>query len=433
MDLHERLFFKIPVADQKMLKYREIAKILVEDLMDQVKDKKNVFAKNFIIWKYQRKCSSWQYEIDYLIQYDISANSKISEISSYPGFVRIILCDDEEIAKYESMMEDGVLSCNKLMFSFLLHAYRITAEQSYRSQEQYLQLAVKFNSKTCRQIEVTEKNFRKITSVGAALPFRVENDSIITDETVDVVLSFHCHGDWPECADIWKRKYKDILKKECFDAVIEGGVSMVCKVPVADIGASEITDVFRLSFSAAEAILFDFATPEQREAYKMLKILRMNIKKYTLKNLDIGDELMERFTSYHLKSVFFRLTTGNYKQLEVRQWLILLLEQVIICLRNQSIKHFFIDDLELLTNSLKIFSIKGTFKENLMQTTMINFDDYIKSVPQEFLIGNCCLRTYDILERLFEHILKTLPEDLSKLSGECKYKDEVNILPPLGP
>ena len=46
---------------------------------------------------------------------------------------------------------------------------------------------------------------------------------------------------------------------------------MVCKVPVSDVGVYEITDVFRLSFSAAEAILFDFATPEQKEAYKMLK------------------------------------------------------------------------------------------------------------------------------------------------------------------
>ena len=162
MEVRERPYFNQPVPDEKVLKYREITKILVKDLMERVLDKNKVFASYKILLSESTRENvrvGNPYEIDYLIQYDISANSKISEVSSCPGYVRIILCDDDDIAKYQSMIKDGALSCNKLMFNFLLHAYRITSEKGYGSQKHRLQLATTLKIlKTLKEI-VTEKNF----------------------------------------------------------------------------------------------------------------------------------------------------------------------------------------------------------------------------------------------------------------------------------
>ena len=68
-------------------------------------------------------------------------------------------------------------------------------------------------------------------------------------------------------------------------------------------------------------------------------------------------DLRQRFTSYHLKSVFLTLTIGNYEKNDIRGWLVLLLKEIIVCLQKKSIKHHFIDGLELLAYP----SEKGSF------------------------------------------------------------------------
>lgn len=50
--------------------------------------------------------------------------------------------------------------------------------------------------------------------------------------------------------------------------------SVICKGPDPPIPFGSL---FRLSFSYGEAQLFDFATIPQREAYKMLKIIKKEV------------------------------------------------------------------------------------------------------------------------------------------------------------
>ena len=129
---------------------------------------------------------------------------------------------------------------------------------------------------------------------------------------------------------------------------------MVCKVPVKEVPIFDRrTEMFRLSFSFAESKLFEFVTPEQKEAYKILKVLRdENFPKPT-KFSFLEKDLRDRFTSYHLKSVLLTLTIGNYGKRDVREWLVLLLKKLIVCLQKQSIKHDFIDDLNYLLTQVK--------------------------------------------------------------------------------
>ena len=336
--------------------FRTTVTSTVEDLMKRVANENDIFADYEVLLSGSTREDvrvGNPYEIDYLIQYDIKV-SKIIEVPSYPGYVWVVPNEVDGL-RLKSVMKQKFLSSNKLIFEFFKIVFSITRGPEYRKKEFYFNSSVKFHNPEVATLAVSDLNFRKLTNTGAAIPveFSTNNhDFLFTfnsrEETIDIVLSIRCHGYWPKCAEGWKR-YKEALKRECYEAILEHGVSMVCKAPVKETQIFDCrTDMFRLSFSFAESKLFEFVTPEQKEAYKILKVLRDEHLPKSAKCSFLEKDLRDRFTSYHLKSVFFTLTIGNYEKRNVREWLVLLLKEIIVCLQKQSIKHHFIDGLELL-------------------------------------------------------------------------------------
>ena len=191
---------------------------------------------------------------------------------------------------------------------------------------------------------------------------------------------------------------------------------MVCNAPVKETQIFDCrTDMFRLSFSFAESKLFEFVTPEQKEAYKILKVLRDEHLPKSAKWSFLEKDLRDRFTSYHLKSVFFTLTIGNYEKRNVREWLVLLLKEIIVCLQKQSIKHHFIDGLELLVfpSEKDDFKLKG---ENY------KYCNYEESDENEFFTSR--VKDCKDLENIFSNILEKLPEDLGVITGNFLFTNK---------
>ena len=365
------------------------------------------------------------YEIDYLIQYDIKVN-KIIKVPSYPGYVWVVPNEDESL-RLKSVMKKNVLSSSKLIFKFFKIVFDITRGVEYRRKEFFWGSAVEIYNPKGATIAISELNFRKHTDIGAAIPVSIHsNNSNIkftfnyNRETIDIVLSLHYHGYWPKCADGWKR-YKKVLKTECYEAILEHGVSMVCKVPVKDTRIFDSrTKMFRLSFSFAESKLFEYVTPEQKEAYKILKILRDKHFPKRSRELDIHDKhLRAKLTSYHLKSVFLTLAIGNYEKRDVRGWLVLLLKEIIFCLQKQSIKHHFIDDLELFTYTIG----KDDFQLQGENYKYYNYEDSDKNDFFPSRVKDC-----QDLKNIFAEILEKLPDDLSAVRAERLFRTKIYFI-----
>ena len=256
--------------------FRTTVTSTVEDLMKRVANENDIFADYEVLLSGSTREDvrvGNPYEIDYLIQYDIKV-SKIIEVPSYPGYVWVVPNEVDGL-RLKSVMKQKFLSSNKLIFEFFKIVFSITRGAEYRKKEFYFNSSVKFHNPEVATLAVSDLNFRKLTNTGAAIPveFSTNNhDFLFTfnsrEETIDIVLSLRCHGYWPKCAEGWKR-YKEALKRECYEAILEHGVSMVCKAPVKETQIFDCrTDMFRLSFSFAESKLFEFVTPEQKEVLK---------------------------------------------------------------------------------------------------------------------------------------------------------------------
>ena len=403
--------------------FRTTVTSTVEDLMKRVANENDIFADYEVLLSGSTREDvrvGNPYEIDYLIQHDIKV-SKIIEVPSYPGYVWVVPNEVDGL-RLKSVMKQKFLSSNKLIFEFFKIVFSITRGAEYRKKEFYFNSSVKFHNPEVATLAVSDLNFRKLTNTGAAIPveFSTNNhDFLFTfnsrEETIDIVLSLRCHGYWPKCAEGWKR-YKETLKRECYEAILEHGVSMVCKAPVKETQIFDCrTDMFRLSFSFAESKLFEFVTPEQKEAYKILKVLRDEHLPKSAKCSFLEKDLRDRFTSYHLKSVFFTLTIGNYEKRNVREWLVLLLKEIIVCLQKQSIKHHFIDGLELLVfpSEKDDFKLKG---ENY------KYYNYEESDENEFFTSR--VKDCKDLENIFSNILEKLPEDLGVITGNFLFTNK---------
>ena len=423
------MFHEELLKPEKVEFFRKTVTSVVEDLMKRVANENDVFADYQVLLSGSTREDvrvGDPYEIDYLIQYDIKVN-KIVEAPIYPGYVWVFP-NEEDSLRFQRVMTQNVLSSNKLIFQFYKIVFDITEGEEYKRREFYFDTNVKFYNPKGGAFKVTELNFRETTNIGAAIPVAImsnnsefEYDFPNSDENIDIVLSLHCHGHWPKCAESWRR-YKEVLKRECYDAILEHGVSIVCKVPVKDNLISNSTaDMFRLSFSFAESKLLELVTPEQKEAYKILKILREKHFPKRPGGLNIHEkDLRQRFTSYHLKSVFLTLTIGNYEKNDIRGWLVLLLKEIIVCLQKKSIKHHFIDGLELLAYP----SEKGSFK---LQGGSYEYSSYEYSDENNFFssrVGEDCKD----LENIFTEILEKLPENLSEVRADCLPKNKYYFL-----
>ena len=436
-----RPFDTQPIPDESVEYYRETVKNLVSRIMEHVAAKNNIFTNYQILLSGSTSEDvrvGNPYEIDYLIQYEVDVD-KIIEVYQYPGFVMMKPSQKDRL-KFESVMERQFkehLSCDRLLFCFLKNVFDDILddfEVLKTRDEARFQLDVHYNFEDGDNKKVNVNNFRRITGIGAAIPFLVtfptESDLNSSRETIDVVLSLHCQGYWPECADAWKKKYKKNLKKECYDAIIEYGVSMVCKSPVEDTFLFENTPMmFRISFSFAESKLMQYVTEEQKEAYRYLKILReTSLTDYIFFNVDIGDQLKKRFTSYHLKTIFFYVSYENKRKRKVRQWLVRFLNRIIRCLRKRSMTHHFITGIDLLKNT-KLMDVEN-FKYNYMLEESFDFEDFKSNLPPEYINKNTEeIDAFAILKTIFMDILKSLPKDLSKLKEKCSYKNEYDLLP----
>ena len=180
---------------------------------------------------------------------------------------------------------------------------------------------------------------------------------------------------------------------------------------------------------------------EQKEAYRILKIIRITeLTDYLLLGtLHIGEQLNKMLTSYHLKSIFLTLSVGNNDIRSVREWLVLYLKELIICLDKKSIRHHFINDLEIFGNkSIDIQLEKEFFKYKLIRDPQLTFEKFQMSIPLHFLCGNKnlhflfgrnnLLNSCEILKAIFKKRLETLPADLSELKNKCQHNDLIQSL-----
>ena len=347
----ERPFMERLLKSEEAITYKTTARYLVEELMELVADEDDIFSQYKVLLSGSNKENvrvGNLYEIDFMIQYDINVTDVIEDKLCL-GFVKIKPDKDDGI-KFNSMLNhQGQLISDRLMFTFFEIIFHITNQQEYQSKKLRLKLALTYKDK-----RVTESNFRTSTGIGAALPLQVVYDgtSYVGREHINVVLSLRSPSYWPTCAAGWK-KNKSVLDKTCFKQILDHGVSFVCKVPDPALFESS-SNLFRLSFSFAESKIIEHVSIEQKEAYKMLKIVRKTeLEEYIfLGILHIGNQLTKRLTSYHLKSIFLAHSIENNDIRSLREWLVLYLKKLIICLQKESIRHHFIGDLELLNDML---------------------------------------------------------------------------------
>ena len=426
------------IADEDVIKYKTTARYLVEELIELVADENYIFSQYKVLLSASNKENvrvGNPYETDFMIQYDIN-EIDIIEDRFHPGFAQL-KPDKKYSIRFNSMFNyRGHLISDRLMFTFFRTMYHITNRQEYLSKKLRLQLGLTYCVKS-----VDESDFRTSLGIGAALPFEVvtNGSSHCGREHIDVVLSLHCPSYWPPCAAGW-RKNISVLDDTCFKQVLDHGVSFVCKIPDPKINESR-SILFRLSFSFAESIIMDYLSTEQKEAYRMLKITRITeLTDYLfLGTLHIGEQLSKILTSYHLKSIFLTLSIGNNNIRSFREWLVLYLKELIICLDKKSIRHHFINDLEIFGNkSIDIPLEKEFFKYNLVRDPQLTFEKFQMSIPLHFLCGkinvhfrfglNNLLNSCEILKAIFKKRLETLPADLSELKNKCQHNDLIQSL-----
>ena len=215
---------------------------------------------------------------------------------------------------------------------------------------------------------------------------------------------------------------------------MEQGVCIVCKTPDPRL-MEDYWGYFRISFSTVESALLGSITSEQKEAYKILKIIReTEIPDFILMGIvHIGDHLKKLFTSYHLKTVCLSLMfdSRNREAKSVREWLVLYLRELVSCLQKGSIQHHFITDLELLKTGFIKYDAE-MFRMDQMSHHHITLEEFKKMVPQKYIFHgeelNMSYNTKCILEDVFEKCLQTLPEDLSELQLKCNYSCSVSFI-----
>lgn len=458
-----------PILDEDVIKYRRLVQTLVENLMEHVVSKDESFSeyKIFLSGSTAEGVRVGNpYEMDFLIQYDIDVKS-VEEVPQCKGFVYIT----PDSTKFQDFVQSdfGLLSSDQILFEFFMNLFHYANDVTkIKKGDPCLQLDVRYQfysrdqDQLHRKNRLDSKNFRRVTSLGAALPFLVRNDaremSSNSEETIDVVLSFHLKGYWPESAAEWKEKYKTKLEKEAYDFILQCGVSTVCKTPVQEADTIEnVPLMFRLSFSRAETKLMELVTPEQKEAYRCLKILReTELTNFIFYGLDMSDLLKKRFTSYHLKSLFFSLTTGIHDRQSSSEWFVALLSEVIKSLANREIKHHFISGINLLENVSVERELWHSFMHKwaqldipfyhpsekipdlrkLTHSRTVSMEWHIKFksqlVPSEYLIqvdNNVELDTCTILRKIFEKALHSHQSSgLPKLQQKCLYKNTFEII-----
>ena len=457
-------------------KYRATAGILVEDLMKRIAERDATFAGYKIVLSGSTREGvrvGNPYEIDFLIQFELNGAEFIEDDFKHKGFVKIKPSPQE--TRFNSDFKYGnpfpnedtncffenCLNVDKILFQFLWLAHQVTAtDPEYKkkpSPRLYVHIPFKENTWVYYAHEKVRKgpvkteshllyasSLRNTTNIGASLPCEIlyqGNAKNGHEDHIDIVLSLLLKGYWPKCADGWREKYKEILDETLFKQIIEEGVSVVCKTPSISNDHTRRT-YFRFSFSMAESAIFGSISEEQKKAYKLLKIIRELAfnKVILLEILDITTELKQCFPSYLLKTVCFSIVLGNKEKRSCREWLVLYLKQVISCLEQKSIKHHFIDDLELLNRVTVIYkcdlflqncidqsyhritSPVQKFKRSLRKFKskyVLEEDDYYL----DYGIENLSEELYDkylILRDIFEEQLTNLPEDLTKLEFKCK-------------
>jgi len=439
--------------------YIETAKQLVKELIEMVAENDPVFSN----YKIELSGSTREkarvgnpYEIDFLIMYEIDFEEVI-EVENHPGFVRIKPKSEDLINFQKFVTDDGMLQSDKILFSFFTEVFGIVLKNDeYRKRTTRLCLG-KVGNCTGRTL-LSVNNFRE-KGIGAAIELDVvlqydDSSSLGSpDETLDVVLSFHFkNGYWPDCTKEWQRKKLNI-SQEVLQEITAHGAAVVCKPP-DPLKYKNTGDLFRLSFSFAEAKLFEYATEEQREAYKILKTIKkisMNDSDFNfIQELDPTGLLNKKLVSYHLKTTFFDVVYSNYstevqsdgknKSETIRKWLILYLTRLIECLHKRSMKHFFIVDLELFNYEPldeeideRLFQIYcNVSKKEESIRSKIEYPDLtlpkLKMVYLMNYLDEGKIDHFKILKEIFTKALNFLPQNLSDLHKKCSYTVELNAV-----
>ena len=165
----------------------------------------------------------------------------------------------------------------------------------------------------------------------------------------DEVLYFSCPS-WPPTAASWidRTRPHGWPSVETIQRIISMGCRIVHKRHTKSRDANAAVE-YRFSFSAAEILLFDTLSLEQKQCFIAFKAL----VKSTIINLEYTTKRVIHLTTYHLKNLFL----WACETIPADQWrksngwarcLLYLIEQLNICLSKRKMHGYFIYDYNLL-------------------------------------------------------------------------------------
>ena len=165
----------------------------------------------------------------------------------------------------------------------------------------------------------------------------------------DEVLYFSCPS-WPPTAASWidRARSHGWPSVETIQRIVSLGCRVVHKRHTRSRDANAAVE-YRFSFSAAEIVLFDSLSLEQKRCFIAFKALI----KSTIINLEYTMKRVIHLTTYHLKNLFL----WACETIPADQWrksngwarcLLYLIEQLNICLSKRTMPGYFIQDYNLL-------------------------------------------------------------------------------------
>lgn len=270
------------MKDEDVVIYRTKVRYLVEELMEMVAQNNPLFSNYKILLSgstNEMLKVGDPLEIDYLVQYDLHVDKLQSE--TLVGYAQ--LYPNKEDFSEDLLEPSGELASVRMMYSFVHAVLDVIESEAYKSKP--LRLSYRLSRE-----EIIAMYTMRLHGVGAAMDFNVhEEEEVLSDlrDLIDVVLSFRLPATWPECALGWK-KYENKIEKKCFQDILDHGVSFVCKGPDPNLFPDfEYQKLFRFSFSFAESHLIAYMDDEKKEAFKLLKLLRV-VELTNLKRIDMG-------------------------------------------------------------------------------------------------------------------------------------------------
>ena len=176
-------------------------------------------------------------------------------------------------------------------------------------------------------------------------------------------------NEWPRVAREWifRRRPSKWPGTDLVASVVRRGCHLV---PTAHDQSKTPDTEWRYSFSVAELALARTLTDVQKQCYIIMKMLYKQL---------LGRD--SRLKSYHLKTVFFRccevIPINQWKTDNLSNCILLILENLLVCLTRHNIEHYFIRENNLIDHiqrsDIEIFMNKLLFLITSPVDTLLDF------------------------------------------------------------